>query len=286
MVTAGYLRIGELARRTGVSPEVLRAWEHRYGLLQPERTPGGFRLYTDLDERRVRRVKELIESGVSAGEAARRALEPAGTGETGATLLDDLAGDLAASLDRFDGSSAHRAFDGLLAAFSVETILRDVVLPYLRHLGERWTRGDASVAQEHFASNLIRGRLLGLARSWDTGTGPGLVLACPPGERHDLPLIVFGIVASLRGWRVTFLGGDTPFETLADAIASARPTIVVLSVATRETFDGNAAAIERLARTVALAIGGETEPERVEALGARALEGDPVEAALALSATG
>jgi DNA-binding transcriptional MerR regulator len=285
MATVGYLRIGELARRTGLSPEVLRAWEQRYGLLRPERSPGGFRLYTDLDERRVRRVQQLIAAGVSAGEAARRALEP----RTGAdpsdapTVLEDLAGRLSTALDRFEDEAAHRAFDELLAAFAVETVLRDAVLPYLRRLGERWERGEVSVAQEHFASNLIRGRLLGLARSWDAGTGPGLVLACPAGERHDLPLIIFGIVAARRGWRITFLGGDTPFETLEDAAASARPALVVLSFATGERFDENAGAIERLARRVPVAVGGEVDRARVEASGARALEGDPVEAALALS---
>jgi DNA-binding transcriptional MerR regulator len=281
--STGYLRIGELARRTGMSPEVLRAWEQRYGLLRPERSAGGFRLYSDLDERRVRRVKELIAAGLSAGEAARRALEPSDAADVETPLVDELATAFGGALDRLDGQGAHEAFDALLAAFSLETVLEGVVLAYLRALGDRWSRGDASVAQEHFASNLIRGRLLGLARGWDAGTGPGLVLACPPGERHDLPLIVFGIVAARRGWRVTFLGGDTPFDTVRDAARSADPALIVLSVSTPSVLEENAEEIRRLAAVLPVAVGGNADARRVAELGARPLEGDPVEAARALA---
>jgi MerR family transcriptional regulator, light-induced transcriptional regulator len=282
----GYLRIGELARRTGMSPEVLRAWEQRYGLLRPERSAGGFRLYSDLDERRVRRVKELIAAGLSAGEAARRALEPSEAADAATPLIDELSAAFGHALDRFDGQRAHEAFDALLAAFSVETVLDVVVLAYLRALGDRWSRGEASVAQEHFASNLIRGRLLGLARGWDAGTGPGLVLACPPGERHDLPLIVFGIVAARRGWRVTFLGGDTPFDTVRDALRSAEPALIVLSVSTPSVLEDNAEQLRTLAEAVRVAVGGNADPRRVAELGARPLEGDPVAAARALAPDG
>jgi MerR family transcriptional regulator, light-induced transcriptional regulator len=282
--STGYLRIGELARRTGVSPEVLRAWEQRYGLLRPQRSAGGFRLYSDLDERRVRLVKELIGGGVSAGEAARRALEPSADAADAQTpLLDELSTAFGVALDRFDGRGAHDALDALLSAFSVETVLAVVVLAYLRTLGDRWSRGEASVAQEHFASNLIRGRLLGLARGWDAGTGPGVVLACPPGERHDLPLIVFGIVASRRGWHVTFLGGDTPFDTLRETARSADAALIVLSVSTPSVLDENDDEIRRLAGSVPVAVGGNVDARRVLELGARPLEGDPVEAALALA---
>ena len=101
-------------------------------------------------------------------------------------------------------------------------MLRDVVLPYLRDLGERWERGEATVAQEHFASNVLRGRLLGLARGWGRGSGPRAVLACAPGELHDLPLIVFGLVLSARGWVITYLGPDTPISTIQELSGGAR----------------------------------------------------------------
>ena len=93
--------------------------------------------------------------------------------------------------------------DRLLSDFWLTSVLRDVLIPYLAELGERWEHGTVSVAQEHFASNVIHGRLAGLARGWGSGHGPRAVLACPPGELHDLALMVFGIVLNRRG------GGST-----------------------------------------------------------------------------
>src|SRR3954452_11984591 len=212
------MRIGELSRRTGVSPELLRAWEQRYSLLQPTRSDGGFRLYSPQDEHRVATMRSHLERGLSAAESARLTLDeesvPAPAAERPALARG--ASELRDGLDSLDESAAHAALDQLLAGFSVEMVLREVVIPYLRDLGERWERGEASVAQEHFASQILRGRLLGLARGWDRGPGPRALLACLPGEQHDLGLIVFGLGLRDRGWRITFLGPDTPLDTLGD----------------------------------------------------------------------
>lgn len=283
--TTGYLRIGELARRTGTSPELLRAWEQRYGLLRPARSAGGFRLYSDEDLARVRRVRSLIRDGLSAAEAARRVLGTEHVGEPPAvTLASDAGAELEAALDAMDGHRAHLAFDRLLAGFSVETVLRDVVLPYLRRLGERWASGEISVGHEHFASNLIRGRLLGLARGWDLGLGPSVVLACPPGEAHDLALIVFGIAIAERGWRVIFLGADTPFDTLEDVVRSVEPAMVVLS-ASKSWRVRNGDALRATASLVPVAIGGEITADEAARLGISALGGDPLEAARAVASS-
>ena len=285
----GYLRIGELARRTGVKPDLLRAWEQRYGLLQPSRSEGGFRLYTDLDERRVRRTAELISGGLSAGEAARMAL----TGDVDSAvrpqdaaqpLLQDLAGWFAGALDRLDGESANATFDALLATFSVEVVLRDVVLAYLRDLGDRWATGGASVAQEHFASNIIRGRLMGLARGWGAGSGPSVVLACPPGEAHEFGLIIFGIAVARRGWRVTFLGADTPIASVQDAVRSLQPALVVLAVSTGERARAHASSLRELASLAPVALGGAIGAEEAAELGVQLLPGDPIEAARSVAA--
>jgi DNA-binding transcriptional MerR regulator len=278
-----YLRIGELARRTSTSPELLRAWEQRYGLLRPSRSAGGFRLYSDDDEAKIIRTKQLIAMGVSAAEAARQALIGEPVTEGAAPVLESLADELRDALDRFDEDAANRALDRLIAAVSVETLMREVLLPYLRSLGDRWASGDVSVAQEHFASALLRGRLLGLARGWGTGSGPKLVLACPPGEEHDLGLIMFGIAASRRGWRITYLGQDTPFSTIEATIEAVAPELVVFAVAAGTSLGQNARAIRALAKRVPVAVGGAgTTEDEARRLGLRFLEGDPVEATNAL----
>lgn len=281
----GTLRIGELARRTGVSPELLRAWELRYALLSPERSSGGFRLYSEVDEARVRRMKSLLANGHSAAEAAQRARTVSEqTAETAPVpLVAALTDRLREALDRFDGAEAHAAMDQLFASLSVDAVLDQVVLPYLRELGERWAAGTASVAQEHFASHLLRGRLLGLAREWDAGTGRSVVLACLPGEEHDLGLIVFGVLLHRHGWRVIFLGADTPFSTLDGAIRELRPAVTVLTTLTADLFAQCSDEIRKAAHHSAIAVAAPIEPATADATGVHLLPRDIVLAASELS---
>lgn len=276
------VRIGELGRRVGVSEHVLRAWERRYGLLRPVRSPGGYRLYTDADERRVRRMQAHLAAGLSAAEAARAALSeerpgPPGTGSADGGGLAGPAEDLAQSLDQLDEPGAQAALDRLLAGFTMETVLRDALLPYLHDLGDRWESGQVSIAGEHFASSLLRGRLAGLARGWGYGHGPRAVLACPPGEQHDLGLLMFGIVLHRCGWRVEYLGASTPIAELARTAQQAHADVVVLAAAVKDHFDGLTGDLARLARQVPLALAGAGATQALaDGTGARLLTADPV----------
>jgi MerR family transcriptional regulator, light-induced transcriptional regulator len=281
---AGYLRIGQLARRTGVSPELLRAWEQRYGLLQPTRTAGGFRLYSAADEARVRRMQSLVAGGLAAAQAARLVLsgdEPAPQATPPpATTLEDAADNLTASLDRLDEQAANTALDRLFAAYTVETVLQEVILPYLHRLGDRWAAGEVSVAQEHFASNLLRGRLLGLAQGWGQGRGPAAVLACVPGEHHELGLLAFGVALRRRGWRITYLGTDSPIGAVADTSRTVQPAAVVLLSMNPEGFLDHAPDIEKLAGLVPVMIAGPgATPEAARQTQTHVLDQDPVSAA-------
>ena len=276
------LRIGELSKRSGVSPELLRAWERRYGLLRPMRSPGGLRLYSLEDLERVRVMRQHLAGGLAAAEAAALVSRPAPGDEAMRTsLLPATAqSDLAAALDSFDEPRAQAVIDGLLAAATVDTLLTDVVLPYLHDLGERWQRGEASIAHEHFASAVLRGRMLGLARGWGRGLGPLALLACLPGEQHELGLIAFGLALRSRGWRIAFLGSDTPLETLDEAARSLAPALVVVAAVTDDRVRPVAAELRELARHHRLALGGSgVDDSRALELGALALTCDPVSAA-------
>jgi len=181
------------------------------------------------------------------------------------------------ALNGLDETAAHAAIDKLLSNLSLETVLGDVILPYLRELGDRWERGEASVADEHFASNLLRGRLLGLARGWDQGSGPRALLACAPGEQHDLALIVFGLALRDRGWRITFLGPDTPLDSLAEAARTLEPAAVVISASSPARIAGSEAALRKLGRTAPLWIAGAgASPNVGKKTGARHLDADPL----------
>jgi len=280
----GYLRIGELSRRVGVSPELLRAWERRYGLLQPTRSSGGFRLYSSADENRVRAMQQSLASGLSAAQAARAALLGGDGGATPAPDLSESRAALQEALERYDEGEANALFDGLIATFGTDTVLVEVVLPLLRSLGDGWVEGQITIAQEHFASSVLRGRLLGLARGWGRGSGPAAVLACPPGEQHDLPLLVFGIALREAGWRITFLGADTPIATIESAASSVAASAVVLTAITPKRLRAVEPELRALARETTVAIGGAgAEPALAEQLGTMLLQGDPVGGAAAFA---
>jgi MerR family transcriptional regulator, light-induced transcriptional regulator len=276
-----YLRIGELSRRTGVSVELLRAWEKRYRLLEPARSGGGFRLYSDTDLDRVRSMQRHLDEGLAAAEAARRALrrEPAPPPVAG-SLVAGPKRELAQALAAFDEARVHAVFDQLLASLSLDTVLAEVVIPYLHELGDAWERGDVTVSQEHFASALIRGRLLGLARGWGAGAGPRAVLACPAGELHDLGLIAFGLALHSRGWRITYLGQDTPLEAVGEHGEALQPNCVVLAFTQSGALDHELDMVKRMAGTVPVWLAGAgATAELAERTGALLLATDPVEAA-------
>ena len=269
------IRIGELARRTGLTPGVLRAWERRYALLQPTRTQGGFRLYARGDEARVLRMKAFMASGVGAAQAAQLALAPARQppeGPVGGTARDDRAAALDRALLSFDGDEANAALDGLLATETLEHSFDLVITPALLRLGRRLVAGEISVAQEHFASNLLRGRLFALARGWDRGTGPRALLACAPGEHHDIALIVFGLALHEHGWRVTYLGQDTPLADVAIAARATLPAIAVIAATDPARLASIQGQLTELAREVPLALAGAGATEALaRAVGARHL---------------
>ncbi len=281
------LRIGELSRRVALSDHVLRAWESRYGLLRPVRSAGGFRLYSTADERRIRRMQTFLANGLSTAEAARAVLrEDEGASaqftwnperEAAGSSVTVLQAALRQALDAYDEPAAEAVLDRLFADLSLATALREVVVPYLAELGNRWESGTASVAQEHFASNVLRGRLSGLARGWGVSRGPGALLACAPGDAHDLALMIFGIVLNRGGWRIHFLGADTPIEDLVGAADATRPDLVVVVATVPDGLEPARPTLAALARRHALALAGPGATRKLaKALGAELLSGDPV----------
>jgi MerR family transcriptional regulator, light-induced transcriptional regulator len=287
MDEAAQLRISELSYRVGVSPDVLRAWEKRYGVLRPSRSDAGYRLYSERDEWRVRLMQQKLWSGLSAAEAAREVTRmerdsdmPDGSVETPIELAQKL-GD---ALERFEEDDAHDLLDRLLGLHGLERTIRDALMPYLRTLGERWARREITVAQEHFASRLIEGRLLALARGWNRGPGRRAVLACAAGEQHTIPLVCFGLVLRSRGWRNVYLGADTPPSTVHMAADTVSADVVVMSAASNDRFAPIVRDLRGLARKRPLVLaGGGATPELAAELDGQCLVDDPASAAEGLA---
>jgi DNA-binding transcriptional MerR regulator len=278
------LRIGELSRRTGVTPEVLRAWERRYHLFEPERTDGGFRLYSTSDVVRINTMKRLIGEGVAASEAARRVIAGAPGSREGTadapSLFDQRFAEMRTALLTYDEAAAHAAIDYLLMEFDVERVMRSGFLPALAEIGQLWEEGRLSVAEEHFASNLVRRRLGALTRGWEDGVGPRALLACPPEEEHDIPLLMFGIALGNRGWRIAYLGARTPADDLVQAAGALRPDLVVLASPLASAFSEIIDSLRTLATITRVALAGAgATAEAADQAGALLLDEDPVTAA-------
>jgi MerR family transcriptional regulator, light-induced transcriptional regulator len=279
------LRIGELSRRVGVSPELLRAWETRYGLVHPERTAGGLRLFSEDDERRVLLMRQNIAAGLSASEAARLAKRHDGQGAPDeATSLAEIENALEHALDTLDEPTAQVALDRLFRHSELQAALAEVVLPFLYRLGERWATGARSVADEHFASNVIGGRLRALTRDWGKGVGPRAILACPPGEQHDLGLLCFGLALREHGWRIIYLGAETPLGDINEAVGEHAPAIVVLAAVNPQPFLDVSKEILTLRSRVRVAIGGRGGTTALaDRLGVEILGGDAIPEAARLA---
>ena len=285
------MSIGELARRAGLTPDALRAWERRYGLLKPRRTEGNRRLYSRVDEARVRLMQRYIEQGAPAAHAAEMAGAARLTVDVGTAdsiPSHEVRGaheDLHAALDAFRETEAQRVLERLFAAYSRVAVIGGVLLPYLRDIGDRWEHGHVTVAQEHFTSGFLEARFLAMARGWDRGTGPLALLACPAGERHVFGLQSFGIALHDLSWRIVCLGADTPLDMVLDAARAVSPDLVVLSAVAPERFP-DTPAMRELTGAFRCALGGAgATSEIAEGLGALHLAHDAISAAREVYAT-
>jgi DNA-binding transcriptional MerR regulator len=277
-------RIKEFAGLVGVHEETLRAWERRYHLLQPQRSAGGYRLYSPADVRRIRAMQAHMERGLAAAQAAALAVAESTREIVAPAEPAALIEELIAAAEAFDATRFDALLDAAFAGGAVAAI-RDVVLPLLREIGQRWERNELTVGQEHFASHLVERRLLTAAKGWDTGPGPLALLACPSGERHTLGLVCFGLLLADRGWRIAYLGADTPIDQVADMSEALSPTAVVLCALDARHLAGAAPAITELGRRQHTVIAGRgASAALAERLGVQHADGDPLAAAQAFAA--
>ncbi|MDQ5816224.1 MAG: MerR family transcriptional regulator [Actinomycetota bacterium] len=222
------VRIGQLAALTGVDQATIRTWEARYGVPVPERSEGGQRRYPPAEIDRVRAMRRFIEGGYRASEAARLAAG-AWPGETPAGEGDGVKADLARLLTEGD-LAAVRTLDRLVASIPIEEVILDVLIPIMREVGDRWESGTLSVAEEHAATALVTSWLGSQMRSLppplleDT-----IVTAAVEGERHELGLVMLGMILRRQGARVLHLGSDLPVRELVAAVAARAPALVCLA---------------------------------------------------------
>lgn len=230
------LRIGEVSRRTGVTVETLRAWERRYGVLEPARTEGGHRLYGDEDVDRIKAMQRLLEDGWSVVGAAQEVLRSPGrpaARPSGIVPVDELRARLNDAFTAFDAPGTDAVLDDVFARLDVTAALDEVILPVVRHLGDGWEDDARIIAREHFASNALRPRLMRLLNRSHGRRSRVLLAAAPETEEHDLGLLAACVAAADAGWTVHFLGYRTPTTAMAKAAETARPDVLLLGAVRR-----------------------------------------------------
>jgi len=209
------LNIAALTRRTGVPPDTIRKWEQRYGVLHPERTTGGQRRYSELDVSRVEWLKARLADGYRIGEAAALL----GKGDHVPLSATELRDEIVDATLRTDVTGLANLVEQAFSLPSLQESFFDVLAPALIEVGVRWEAGDITVAQEHLATSTVRAamqRLLADARADVRGVA---VLACAPGEQHEIGLLMLAVLLRADGWQVAYLGADTP---VLDAVELAR----------------------------------------------------------------
>lgn len=254
--------LGTTARLTGLSPEVLRAWERRYAAVQPLRTPGGTRRYRASDLERLQLLKAAVDAGRRIGQIANleldeirqaaRQAEPALTQRPIDPLLH--------CLEDLRGNELQRLLSLQLSALGPRLFIDTIAIPLSAEIGEKWADGELSIAAEHLATSVLRS-LLGssLQPSPRSIEGPSIVFATPTNERHELGIMMAALTGLGAGGNVTYLGTSLPTEELLRAVEVVDAAALALSLVTVSGSDANrsiAALRGGLSDHVSLWIGG------------------------------
>jgi DNA-binding transcriptional MerR regulator/methylmalonyl-CoA mutase cobalamin-binding subunit len=219
---------------TGVNAITLRAWETRYGLIEPIRKSSGHRLYTQEHIDLINRVVGLLDRGMRIGQVNREAL-------SGSTIGSELAEEstdhwqqfingMIAAIIRFDERGLERIYGEALSHYPVRVVTEKLLTPLLKELGERWATDRGSIAEEHFFGFYLRNKLgARFHHRPQTETGPKLLLACLPGDLHEIGLLLFALEACDYGFQTILLGANMPLAELPAAVKKTASDALVLS---------------------------------------------------------
>lgn len=237
-----------VARRTGLSADVIRAWERRYAVITPARSDTGRRLYSDADVERLRLLAQAARTGHGIGQIAALPTSrlakladaddarPRGTREepTGAAAPSPTVDHLRASLDaieRFDGVTLDAVLRRAVVALSAEAFLDALVVPLWERVTRRVREGTLRPSHRHLTLAVLRRALDRVAEAATTPLAtPALVVTTPSGQSQELGAQIVAAAAAAEGWRVTYVGPGLPAEDIAETVIHAGAAAVALSL--------------------------------------------------------
>ena len=278
-----------VARRTGLTADVLRAWERRYGAVEPERSPTGRRLYSDADVERLMALRRATSAGRSIGQVARFSMDVLtaliAEDETAApdvetasrprpgydgTQRTALLAQAVAAVERLDGPGLEGILQNASLQYPRPALIESVIVPLMMEVGTRWRAGTMRIAHEHLASATVRSFLGEIVSGPGGRSRQALIIATPSGHRHELGAMMVAATAMSEGWDVVYLGPDLPAEEIAAAAMQLGARAVALSLvypAADATTTGELKRLTRLTpQHVTLLIGGRAAPSYEAAL--------------------
>jgi DNA-binding transcriptional MerR regulator len=276
--------IRTVASLTGVNPVTLRAWERRYGLIKPVRTPKGHRLYTMEDVNFIKQIVALLERGMSISQVGQ-VLDASVTEQA---LEKDEVSDpwmafrqrLVEQINQFDENAINDIYNEALASYPIDIVTSRLIVPLLQELGERWQTAQGSIAEEHFFSVFLRNKLGARLHHQMRGIeGPKLVASCLPSEQHEVGLLLFALAATDRNYRVILLGADMPLEELPMVVKRTKARAIVLAGSAQIELPIISTSLSALLQqiTVPIFIGGKVTTrysQEINAIGAISLGDD------------
>ena len=262
-------RIHRVAQMTGLSKEVIRVWERRFGLLQPTRGTNRYRNYSDEDVALLKYLKQQLDAGGSIGDLSKlgreELLSRARASPAQVPSLDHtfsrLLRELLSSLDPFDRVTFEKRLNGSVAVVPFEEALHGIFLPLQEQVGNLWHEGQVNVAVEHYVTNQIQQKIYSAMNQLPVAEfGAKVVVACPPGEEHEIAALAVAYRCRVRGCRVYYLGGNVPVSSLAGFCSKIDSNLTIISFPVPLSEENALELVEALAREVRpvsdLSVGG------------------------------
>ena len=281
--------IRTLSELTGIPTTTLRAWERRYGLLKPDRTPKGHRLYSSEDVELIREISALLKNNHTISEAIRIIRDPDRNSllqlSPGEDHWQGFQQEFLKSIEAFNDQKLDKVYNDALSIYPVDMVNEHVIIPVLQTLGEQWQQREAGIAEEHFFSAFLRNKLgARFHHQSNNSRGKQILVACLPGEYHELGILLYCIAAIGRGYRILYLGSNMPPQQLPMVVARTHVSAVLLSASSITDWNQvNQPALQDFidALDIPIMMGGDICNQfsnKIEQLGIHALGSDHVNA--------
>jgi len=247
-----------VSKLLGLSPITIRAWETRYQVIQPQRSEGGHRLYSDKDVEDLRWLLiQTKEKGLSISHASQLLLKQkqANVTPTNSTLPDEeprsayisVQNDLYHSLLNMDIEKSEHIVDHGFSLYPLDEMIHKVLVPLMIRVGDEWEQGIISVAQEHMVSEFVKQRYVQFFRLFQRNPAlPKVISLCPAGERHEVGLLLFSLFLRRKGLDVIYLGADTPVDGIGEMLIRSDANWLCLTLTDTKRLDDTVKYIEHI----------------------------------------